>query len=120
MRRSLLLTLGHPDWWAVSPAAFLVRGGILVVALPVLALPSLAGLSAVVAPLLTGVVLGDSSIPPIVLLAGAAALVSAVLFITGHRWRLARRRHLRRGVRGPRWERSDRPRLIRDALKRPV
>jgi hypothetical protein len=83
MRRSLLLTLGHPDWWAMSLAAFLVRGGILVVALPVLALPSLAGLSAVVAPLLTGIVLGDSSIPPIVLLAGAATLVSVALFVTG-------------------------------------
>jgi hypothetical protein len=83
MRRSLLLTLGHPDWWAMSLAAFLVRGGILVIALPMLALPSLAGLSTVVAPLLTGVVLGDSSIPPIVLFAGAAALVSAALFVTG-------------------------------------
>ncbi len=83
MRRSLLLTLGHPDWWAMSLAAFLVRGGILVVALPVLALPSLAGLSTVVAPLLTGVVLGDSAIPPIVQLGGAAALLAAVVFATG-------------------------------------
>jgi hypothetical protein len=83
MRRSLLLTLGHPAWWAMALAAFLVRGGILVIALPVLALPSLAGLSAVVAPLLSGVALGDSSIPRIELLAGAAVLVSAVVFVTG-------------------------------------
>jgi hypothetical protein len=83
MRRSLLLTLGHPEWWAMALAAFLVRGGILVVALPVLALPSLAALSAVVAPLLSGVALGDTSIPPIELFAGAAALVSAVVFVTG-------------------------------------
>jgi hypothetical protein len=83
MRRSLLLTLGHPDWWAMALAGFLVRGGILVIALPVLALPTLAALSAVVAPLLSGVALGDSSIPPIALLAGTAALVSAVLFVTG-------------------------------------
>ena len=83
MRRSLVLTLGHPAWWAMALAAFLVRGGIVVIALPVLALPSLAGLSAVVAPLLSGVALGDASIPPIELLAGAAVLVSAVVFVTG-------------------------------------
>ncbi len=83
MRRSLLLTLGHPDWWAMSLAAFLVRGGILLVALPVLALPSLAGLSTVVAPLLTGVVLGDSPIPPVVQLGAMAALLAAVVFVTG-------------------------------------
>jgi hypothetical protein len=83
MRRSLLLTLGHPEWWTMALAAFLVRGGILVIALPVLALPSLAALSAVVAPLLSGVALGDTSIPPIELFAGAAALVSAVVFVTG-------------------------------------
>jgi hypothetical protein len=84
MRRSLLLTLGHPDWWALALAGFFVRGGILIVTLPVLAVPSLAGLSTVVAPLLSGVVLGGgSSIPPVVLLAGGAALVSAVLFVTG-------------------------------------
>ena len=83
MRRSLLLTLGHPEWWAVALAAFLVRGGILVIALPVLALPSLAALSAVVAPLLSGVALGDATIPPIELFAGVAALVSAVVFVTG-------------------------------------
>ena len=83
MRRSLLLTLGHPDWWATALAAFLVRGGILVIAIPVVALPSLAALSAVAAPLLSGVALGDSSIPSIALLASAAALVSAVVFVTG-------------------------------------
>jgi hypothetical protein len=83
MRRSLVLTLGHPAWWAMALAAVLVRGGIVVIALPVLALPSLAGLSAVVAPLLSGVALGDASIPPIELLAGAAVLVSAVVFVTG-------------------------------------
>lgn len=83
MRRSLLLTLGHPVWWAVALAAFLVRGGILAISLPVLALPSLAGLSALVAPLLSGVALGDTSIPPIELLAGAAAILSAVVFVTG-------------------------------------
>lgn len=83
MRRSLLLTLGHPDWWAMALAAFLVRGGILVIAIPVVALPSLSGLSTVVAPLLSGVALGDASISPIALFAGAAALVSAIVFGTG-------------------------------------
>ena len=83
MRRSLFLTLGHPEWWAMALAAFLVRGGILVIATPVVALPSLAALSAVAAPLLSGVALGDSSIPPIALLAAAAALVSGVVFVTG-------------------------------------
>jgi hypothetical protein len=83
MRRSLQLTLGHPAWWAMALAAFLMRGGILVIAIPVVALPSLAALSAVVAPLLSGVALGDSPIPPIALLAGTAALVSALVFVTG-------------------------------------
>jgi hypothetical protein len=83
MRRSLLLTLGHPDWWAMALAGFLVRGGIVVLALPVIAVPSLAALSTVVAPLLSGVVLGESPIPPVALFAVAAALVSAAVYITG-------------------------------------
>jgi hypothetical protein len=83
MRRSLQLTLGRPDWWAMSLAAFLVRGGVLVVALPVLALPSLAGLSAVVAPVLSGVSLGQSPILAIALLAGVALVIGAAVFVTG-------------------------------------
>jgi len=83
MRRSLQIVLGRPDWWAISLAAFLVRGGILLVVVPILALPSIAALSEVFAPLLSGVVLSDSPISTVALLAGAAVVLAVALWITG-------------------------------------
>jgi hypothetical protein len=47
---SLLVTLARPSTWPLALAAFLLRGGILVVAAPILVLPSAVGLANVLAP----------------------------------------------------------------------
>jgi hypothetical protein len=57
---SLLATLSRPAWWAMALAAFLARGGILVVLLPIVTLPTVAGL-ANACPALVGFVFGGPS-----------------------------------------------------------
>ena len=54
MLGALLSTLARPRWWAMSLAAFLVRGGVLLILLPIVALPSIAGLAAAFGQALVG------------------------------------------------------------------
>lgn len=75
MLGAMLATLARPRWWAVSLAAFLVRGGVLLVILPIVALPSIAGLAASFGQVLVGFVFGE---PSAAALALAAALVLAL------------------------------------------
>jgi hypothetical protein len=78
---SLLAALGRPTWWLFAMAAFLLRGGFLILLLPIVSLPTAAGLTNVIAPTVVGVVFGGpSSLPG--LLAGAA-LVGAVWLLGG-------------------------------------
>ncbi len=53
--RALLVTLAVPTTWALAVAAFLLRGGFLVVLLPIVVLPSPVGLANILAPMLTDV-----------------------------------------------------------------
>ena len=39
---ALVASLSHPAWWAMALAAFLVRGGILLILLPIVSLPTTA------------------------------------------------------------------------------
>ncbi|MEW5991612.1 MAG: hypothetical protein AB1736_09770 [Chloroflexota bacterium] len=73
---SLLATLARPAWWAMALAAFLIRGGILVVFLPIVALPTVAGLANAFAPALVGFVFGG---PSTAFIAAVAAIVLAAL-----------------------------------------
>lgn len=75
MLGSLLATLARPRWIALSLAAFLIRGGVLLVILPILALPSIAGLAASLGTILVGFVFGE---PSTAALALAAAVVLAL------------------------------------------
>lgn len=75
MLAALLATLARPRWWAMSLAAFLARGGVLLVLLPIVALPSIAGLAATFGQVLVGFVFGEPSTAAVVL---AGALVVAV------------------------------------------
>lgn len=75
MLGAMLATLARPRWWAMSLAAFLVRGGVLLAILPIVALPSIAGLAASFGQLLVGFVFGE---PSAAALALAAALVLAL------------------------------------------
>jgi hypothetical protein len=69
---ALLVTLASPATWPLALAAFLVRGGLLLVALPIVVLPTPVGLGNILAPTLTAAVFGGVS-------AGLVTLVVAIL-----------------------------------------
>lgn len=60
---ALLATLTRPGWWAMALAGFLVRGGLLLVLLPIVRLPTTAGLANELGPMLVGFVFGGPSVP---------------------------------------------------------
>jgi hypothetical protein len=78
MRSSLAATLGRPEWWVMALAAFLIRGGIVVVVLPLVSLPTVAQVSTLLAPAVETVVLGGQTLAGALVggLALAAALVA--------------------------------------------
>ncbi len=76
---ALLATLEQPSGWAVSLAGFLARGGLLAFLLPIVVLPTPAGLQADLSPLLRPLVFGEAS-PGLVLLgAGVVAVVAGAI-----------------------------------------
>jgi hypothetical protein len=62
MQAALIATLARPEWWAMALAAFLVRGGILLVILPIVTVPTVAGLVADLSPIVEPIVLGKPSL----------------------------------------------------------
>jgi hypothetical protein len=80
---SLLATLTRPSWWAMALAAFLVRGGVLVLILPIVALPTVAGLANTFGPMVVGLVFAGPSPGFIVAVGGLAVAVLAWLVIGG-------------------------------------
>lgn len=58
MWAALVATLGRPSWWAMALAAFLVRGGFLLLLLPIVSLPTTAALITALAPTLETIYLG--------------------------------------------------------------
>lgn len=80
---SLMAVLAHPRWWLMSLAAFLVRGGLLVLLLPMVPLPSPAALATALGPTLVGFVFGGVS-PSFLLLVGiVVAVVLAWAVVAG-------------------------------------
>lgn len=82
---AFVATLTHPRWWAIALAGFLVRGGIVVVVLPILTLPTVATLTSLASPTIAAVAFGNP--PPAmvasyaiagILMAGWAALAVTV------------------------------------------
>ena len=59
---ALLATLATPATWALALGAFLLRGGILLFALPIVVLPTPVGLGNVLGPTLTSIALGSATI----------------------------------------------------------
>lgn len=59
---ALLVTLASPATWPLALATFLLRGGFVLVVLPIVVLPSPVGLGNLVAPSLTTVVFGGLSV----------------------------------------------------------
>jgi hypothetical protein len=83
MRAALVATLGRPEWWAMALAAFLVRGGIVVILLPILSLPTAAAIVTGVSPLAGAIILGKPSLEGAVLGSAAVLVVLAVLAAAG-------------------------------------
>jgi hypothetical protein len=86
MGAALASTVAHPERWAMALAAFLVRGGIVIVALPIIPLPSTASLTNLLAPSVESLMLsGPSSAQVIVgtLVVGAVLATAAGAALTG-------------------------------------
>lgn len=83
MLSAAVATLGRPDWWAIALAAFLLRGGVLLILLPIVALPSLAALITQFAPFVESLVLGRPSLEGAVIGSLVVAAVAAVLLAAG-------------------------------------
>lgn len=84
MQASLFAALARPAWWALALAAFLVRGGFLVVALPIVSLPTAAALQNALGPTVQDALLGGPSVALVITgtlaVAGALAAMYALLY----------------------------------------
>ena len=74
---SLLVTLARPSTWVLALAAFLIRGGLLVFLIPIVVIPTPAGVADVVGPLLISFVFGGAS-PAFVAVVATAVVLSLV------------------------------------------
>ncbi len=91
MRTALVVTLARPAWWVMALAAFLIRGGLLVVLLALVSLPSVPSLATALAPpiealvlsrlSLEGVLVGTVLVSTLIGLLAAAGLAGAWLDI---------------------------------------
>jgi hypothetical protein len=79
MASAFVATLANPTWWTIALAAFLVRGGLLLILLPLITLPTTASLTTDFAPVLETLLLGRSSLAGFaMMLALAGGIVVAV------------------------------------------
>jgi hypothetical protein len=79
---ALLTTLATPATWPMAMAGFLLRGGLLVVTLPIVVLPSPVGIGNLLAPTLMTVVFSGISVQ-VVLLVGLLSVVIAGWVVLG-------------------------------------
>lgn len=77
LTRALLATLASPATWPIGLATFLLRGGFVLVVLPIVVLPSPVGLGNLLAPVLMTVVFGGPSVE-----VAAIATLSALSIVT--------------------------------------
>ena len=79
---ALLVTLATPATWPLALATFLVRGGVVLVLLPIVVLPTTVGLGTAFGPTLTSVAFG--SVPlQVIVVAGAVGLVAVAWVVVG-------------------------------------
>jgi hypothetical protein len=84
MTVALRATLATPATWPLALATFLLRGGIVIVALPILVLPTPVGLADVFAPTVTALAFG--SISPEVFIVGGAAVAGLLAWLVVAGW----------------------------------
>ena len=82
MAAATLATLGRGRWWLVALAAFLVRGGLLLLVPPLLLLPTPAELASLVPASLVGTGLAHPTAALVTLVAGLSIGLLAVVFLT--------------------------------------
>lgn len=80
---SLLASLARPSTWVLALLGFLIRGGFVLVLVPIVAVPSAVGLANVLAPTLTSMVFGGLSPEIVTLVVVAVVAVSAWLVLGG-------------------------------------
>ena len=80
---ALLVTLATPATWVTALAVFLIRGGFLVVLLPVVVLPSVVGVGNVLAPALTAVAFGSITTEFVAVTVAIVIVVLAWLLLGG-------------------------------------
>jgi len=61
MTAALAASMGRPRWWVMALAAFLVRGGIVVILLPLISLPSAPALATALAPTVEAIAISRQS-----------------------------------------------------------
>src|SRR6185312_6355794 len=86
MAAALAASVGRPRWWVMALAAFLVRGGIVVVLLPLVSLPSAPALATALAPTIEALAMSRQSLEAALLgasLIGVAVGLALALAITG-------------------------------------
>ena len=86
MLAALAASVGRPRWWVMALAAFLVRGGIVVVLLPLVSLPSAPALATALAPTIEALAMSRQSIQAALLGTALITLVvgvAIVLALTG-------------------------------------
>src|SRR5262245_31315718 len=79
---AFLVAISRPWWWALALGAFLVRGGWLMVLLPIVMLPTTAGLANAFGPLLVGFVFGGPT-PTFLVFVGSVAIAVVAWFVIG-------------------------------------
>jgi len=79
-----LATFAHPRWWVLALAGFLVRGGVVIVLLPMVVPPTVAGVMSLVAPtVIWQVLIGGPNTPVALVTAGLVAVVVLLAWIAG-------------------------------------
>ncbi len=82
MVAALAATLARPGWWSMALAAFLVRGGILLLLLPILSLPTPAEIATALSPTISalafGGLTGGLAVAIVVIVLVALAVLGAV------------------------------------------
>ena len=81
---ALLVTLATPATWPLALGAFLLRGGIVLVVLPIVVLPTPVGLANVLGPVVTAIALG--SVTGQMIAAGGALVIAIVAVLIGGAW----------------------------------
>lgn len=82
--RGLLVTLATPPTWPLALAAFLLRGGIILLIIPIVVIPTPVGLGIAFGPTLTAIALGQLPLEAVVS-AGLAGL-TIVVWLFGGGW----------------------------------